>query len=331
MNQDSTPERPRSPAPLARRRSIAHGDDWLPRLAGVVAWGIGLSMLWVTVILVVEASRSLAGVPDGPTGASMPPIRGTVGPTVFGGLPSGWAVLQAIAARAFPLLLILVPAGVLSGVFLAEQASSPRPGARWLRGAFHGVAGVPGLVFGALGGVLLSVPAVLGSARQGVDAASAAAGPPALSWVPVSLALVSLAPVVTASEQALRSIPRSWRASAIALGASRLQVLFHLLVPNALPGIAGGVLQAISRASAAWTLLLLVGVALTIGQASGLDGLRLGALDPALGASDPSTDGGVARRALPMVLGFLVSLSAISGALGGWLRSRTLPTPPDRD
>jgi len=276
-------------------------------------------MLWVTVILVVEASRSLAGVPDGPTGASMPPIRGTVGPTVFGGLPSGWAVLQAIAARAFPLLLILVPAGVLSGVFLAEQASSPRPGARWLRGAFHGVAGVPGLVFGALGGVLLSVPAVLGSARQGVDAASAAAGPPALSWVPVSLALVSLAPVVTASEQALRSIPRSWRASAIALGASRLQVLFHLLVPNAL------------RASAAWTLLLLVGVALTIGQASGLDGLRLGALDPALGASDPSTDGGVARRALPMVLGFLVSLSAISGALGGWLRSRTLPTPPDRD
>ena len=130
-------------------------------------------------------------------------------------------------------VLIALPLGVLSAIYLAEYA---RQGllTRIIRLAIVNLAGVPSIVYGLFGfGVFVLLM------RFG---ASILAGS-------CTLALLALPLVITSTEEALRTVPRGFREASLALGATRFQTIKRVVLPNALPGILTGVILSIGRAA----------------------------------------------------------------------------------
>ena len=129
--------------------------------------------------------------------------------------------------------LFALPVGVLSAVYLTEYA---RPGrfTRMVRLAIVNLSGVPSVVFGLFG--LAVFVTIL---RFGVSVLAGS----------LTLALMALPVVITASEEALLSVPGSFREASLALGATKLQTVRRVVLPNAVPGILTGLILALSRAA----------------------------------------------------------------------------------
>src|SRR5205085_6576792 len=108
------------------------------------------------------------------------------------------------------------------------------------------LAGVPAIVFGLFG--LGFFVQFIG---KGVDHAFYGGelnfGQPAIIWASLTMALLTLPTVVVASEEALRAIPQSYREAAFAMGATRWQVIYRVVLPQALGGILTGAILAVSR------------------------------------------------------------------------------------
>ncbi|MBI3946701.1 MAG: phosphate ABC transporter permease PstA [Armatimonadetes bacterium] len=130
-------------------------------------------------------------------------------------------------------VVFALPLGVLSAVYLTEYS---RPGAlnRLIRLAIVNLAGVPSVVYGLFGLGLFVLFLRFG--------ASLLAGS-------LTLALLILPVVITASEEALRSVPVSFRQASLGLGATRWQTTWRVVLPNALPGIMTGVILGVARAA----------------------------------------------------------------------------------
>ena len=133
----------------------------------------------------------------------------------------------------FGTAIFALPVGVLSAIYLTEYA---RPGSftRIVRLAIVNLSGVPSVVFGLFG--LAVFVTVL---RFG---ASLIAGS-------LTLALMALPVVITTSEEALVAVPKSFREASLALGATKLQTIYRIVLPNAVPGIITGLILAIGRAA----------------------------------------------------------------------------------
>lgn len=141
--------------------------------------------------------------------------------------------------------LIAVPLGVASAVYLEEYA----PDGRFLRVVqinIANLAGVPSVIYGILGLALFVRYAALGS--------SVLAGA-------LTLSLLILPIIIISTQEALRSVPRSVRAAAFALGGTRSQVVWSHVLPAAAPGILTGVILALSRAIGETAPLIMVGAA----------------------------------------------------------------------
>ena len=146
--------------------------------------------------------------------------------------------------------LIGIPVGVGAAVFLEEYA----PPGRWrtiIQTNIANLAGVPSIVYGILG-LALFVRAF------GIKAL--ALGPCLLAGV-LTLSLLILPVVVIATQEALRTVPLSLRQAAIALGATRWQMVRGHVLPSALPGILTGTILGLSRAIGETAPLLMVGAA----------------------------------------------------------------------
>jgi len=145
-------------------------------------------------------------------------------------------IMPAIVGTFYLILgtaLFALPVGVLSAIYLAEYA---KPGGftRLVRLAIVNLSGVPSVVFGLFG--LAVFVNVLGFG------ASILAGS-------LTLALMALPVVITSSEEALTSVPQSFREASLALGATKLQTVRRIILPNAVPGIITGLILAIGRAA----------------------------------------------------------------------------------
>jgi phosphate transport system permease protein len=142
-----------------------------------------------------------------------------------------------------------IPVGVGAAVFLEEYAP---PG--WFRRLIQlniaNLAGVPSIVYGILG-LALFVRA-FGVNRLAMG--------PTLWAASLTLSLLILPVIVIATQEALRTVPSSLRQAAMALGASRWQVVRDHVLPSAVPGILTGVILALSRAIGETAPLLMVGV-----------------------------------------------------------------------
>lgn len=129
-------------------------------------------------------------------------------------------------------LLIAVPIGVSSAIYLVEYA---KPGSRFVRAVrvtTETLQGIPSIIYGLFG--MLFFTTVLG---WGLSLLSGAC----------TLAIMVLPVIMRTAEEALIAVPASYRAGGFALGAGYLRTIFRCVLPSALPGIVGGVLLALGR------------------------------------------------------------------------------------
>lgn len=129
-------------------------------------------------------------------------------------------------------LLIAVPIGVSSAIYLVEYA---KPGSRFVRAVrvtTETLQGIPSIIYGLFG--MLFFTTVL---NWGLSLLSGAC----------TLAIMVLPVVMRTAEEALIAVPASYRVGGFALGAGYLRTIFRCVLPSALPGIVGGVLLALGR------------------------------------------------------------------------------------
>ncbi|GAB6062759.1 phosphate ABC transporter permease PstA [Deferrisoma palaeochoriense] len=163
------------------------------------------------------------------------------------GMTAG-GIFPAIAGTALVSLLTVafsLPLGVGAAIYLVEYAPENRT-TRWIRLAIRNLSGVPSIVYG-LFGVVLFVDLL------GLGTSLLSAG--------LTLGLLTLPWIITASEEALKSVPSAYRDGALALGATRWQAIRTVVLPPALPGILTGAILGLSRAAGETAPILFTGVA----------------------------------------------------------------------
>ena len=159
--------------------------------------------------------------------------KSTASEPSFGILPfiltSGWGMVGA--------LIIGVPVGVLTAVFLAKLA--PPKLAALVRPAVELLAGIPSVVYGLIGMIVL-VPAVM-------KAFELKSGSCLLSAILV-LAIMVLPNIISVSETALRAVPPEYEEASLGLGATWIETVFKVSVPAARSGIVAGIVLGAGRA-----------------------------------------------------------------------------------
>jgi len=157
--------------------------------------------------------------------------------------------------------LLVVPLGVMAALYMREYA---RQGfvLRALRVAVNNLAGVPSIVFGVFGlgffvyGIGGSIDRVFFSDHLPTPTF----GTGGILWAALTLALLTVPVVIVATEEALAAVPRSQREASLALGATRWQTLWNVVIPGAMPGILTGLILAMARGAGEVAPLMLTGV-----------------------------------------------------------------------
>jgi phosphate transport system permease protein len=179
--------------------------------------------------------------------------------------PASAAVLPMIvgtSARVILMTIFVLPVGVITAIYLTEYAQTTALSTRFIRGAVNNLAGVPSIVFGLFGlGFFISfVGRNLDAVLYGPEGRRVW-GNPSLLWASMTLATMTLPVVIVATEEALRAIPLGLREASLALGATKLETVFKIVLPQALPGILTGGILAVSRAAGEVAPLLFTGAA----------------------------------------------------------------------
>lgn len=157
--------------------------------------------------------------------------------------------------------VIVTPFGVLAAIYLREYA---KQGAltRIIRIAVNNLAGVPAIVYGVFG--LGFFVYVLGGSIDRLFFPEAAPAPtfgtPGLLWASLTLAILAVPVVIVATEEGLARIPRALREGSLALGATKAETLWKVVLPMASPAMMTGMILAVARAAGEVAPLMLVGV-----------------------------------------------------------------------
>ena len=146
--------------------------------------------------------------------------------------------------------LIGIPVGIGAGVFL-EEYLPPGRFRRLIQTNIANLAGVPSIVYGILG---------LACFVRAFGVNALALGPTLLAGV-LTLSLLILPIIVITTQEALRAVPDSLRQAALALGATRWQVVRDHVLPSAIPGILTGTILGLSRSIGETAPLIMVGAA----------------------------------------------------------------------
>jgi len=215
-------ERPRPRVPFGRtgggRRMVQSVFFSLFRMAAGIN---GLALLIICSFLLINGLPAINW-----TFLSEPPYdamtRGGVLPCIV-----GTAVLSLGA------LCVSFPLGVATAIYLNEYARAPRL-VRVIRLGINNLAGVPSVVFGLFG--LSFFVIYLG---MGVSILSGC----------LTLGFLTLPVIIGTSEEALRSVPQTYREASLGLGATKFQTITRVVLPAALPGMLTGSILGISRAA----------------------------------------------------------------------------------
>jgi phosphate transport system permease protein len=178
------------------------------------------------------------------------------------GMTAG-GIFPAIFGTALLVLLMtifVVPLGVLVAIYFSEYADRTSMLYRWSRSAVDNLAGVPSIVFGLFG-----LGFFVQWVGRGVDTVffggHLAFGQPALIWASLTMAVLTLPVVIVSVEEALRAVPQSFREASYALGATKSQTIFRVVLPDALSGVLTGGILAVSRGAGEVAPILFVGAA----------------------------------------------------------------------
>jgi len=172
-----------------------------------------------------------------------------------------WGALKGSFLTIIVTMAIALPVGVLSALYLEEFA----PRNRWtdlIEVSINNLAAVPSIIFGLLGlAVFLNFMHLPRSA-------------PLVGGL--TLALMTMPVIVIAGRNAVKAVPPSIRDAALGVGASKMQVVFHHVLPLALPGILTGTIIGMARALGETAPLLMIG-------------MRAFIASPPQGITDPSS------------------------------------------
>jgi phosphate transport system permease protein len=164
----------------------------------------------------------------------------------------------------FLMSFLSFPLGVISGVYLREYAKEGFF-IRLVRIAVNNLAGIPSIVYGIFG--LGFFVYFIGSNIDGFfypeQLPAPNFGTGGILWASLTLGILTVPVVIVSTEEALGSIPREIRQGSLALGATKFQTLYGVLLPMASPGILTGFILAMSRAAGEVAPLMITGVVKT--------------------------------------------------------------------
>jgi phosphate transport system permease protein len=202
----------------ARRRGLQSVIFGLFRLSAAIN---GMALVVIICFLVVRGWRAITW-----TFLTQPPMesmtKGGILPCIVG------TICLSIGA-----IVAAFPIGVASAIYLHEYAKPSRV-LRIIRLGINNLAGVPSVVFGLFGLAFFVV-----WLKFGVSILSGA----------LTLGALTLPVIIGASEEALRSVPDTYREASLGLGATKWQTIYRVVLPAALPGILTGAILGVSRAA----------------------------------------------------------------------------------
>jgi phosphate transport system permease protein len=201
-----------------RRRWIEQGMFTLFRGA---AWINGVALLIVVYFMAANGWKAISWtfLTEMPKDSM---TKGGILPCIVG------TVLLSLGAIA-----VAFPVGVASAIYLNEYARSGKV-LRIIRLGINNLAGVPSVVFGLFGLGLFVI-----YLKMGVSLLAGA----------LTLGAMSLPVIIGSTEEALKAVPDTYREASLGLGATKLQTIFRVVLPSALPGILTGGILGISRAA----------------------------------------------------------------------------------
>jgi len=197
--------------------------------------------------LVVYGQKLWEFLSDDPREAN---TEGGIFPAIFG------TVTMVLLMSVF-----VTPFGVVAAVYLGEYA---RQGfiTRTIRIAVNNLAGVPSIVYGVfgLGFFIYFLGSEVDQAFYPEALPAPTFGTPGMLWASLTLALLTVPVVIVSTEEGLARIPRSLREGSLALGATKFETLWRVVLPMASPAMMTGLILAVARAAGEVAPLMLVGV-----------------------------------------------------------------------
>lgn len=160
----------------------------------------------------------------------------------------------------FLMTIMVMPLGVLTALYLHEYAGNNGL-TIVLRTIITNLAGIPSIVFGVFGlGLFVFVMGTsLDQLFYGDRLPTPTFGTPGILWAALTMALLTLPVVIVATEEGLRQVPDGLKKGAMALGATKYEMIRNIVLPIASPSIVTGGILAIARAAGEVAPLLLVG------------------------------------------------------------------------
>ncbi len=161
----------------------------------------------------------------------------------------------------FLMSILSFPLGVIAGIYLREYAREGLA-VRLVRIAVNNLAGIPSIVYGifGLGFFVYGIGATIDQLFFPERLPTPTFGTGGILWASLTLGLLTVPVVIVATEEALDAIPGAIREGSLALGATKFQTLYKLLVPMASPGIMTGFILAMARAAGEVAPLMITGV-----------------------------------------------------------------------
>ena len=161
----------------------------------------------------------------------------------------------------FLMSVAVVPLGVLAALYLREYAQQGAM-VRMVRIAVNNLAGVPSIVFGVfgLGFFVYFVGGTIDAWFYPEALPTPTFGTGGVLWASLTLALLTVPVVIVATEEGLAAVPRVVREGSMALGATKLETTWRVVIPAAAPGILTGLILAMARAAGEVAPLMIVGM-----------------------------------------------------------------------
>ncbi|MFZ0445645.1 MAG: phosphate ABC transporter permease PstA [Bacillus sp. (in: firmicutes)] len=155
-------------------------------------------------------------------------IFGDYSPVGGGGI---WPMIVTTIYTIVISLVIATPIGILAAVYLQEYAKQGRL-VRTIRFATESLTGIPSIIYGLFGAVFFVT--IL---KFGMSIISAS----------LTLTIIILPVIIRTTEESLKTVPNSYREGSLALGNTKLQTLYKVILPSAMPGILSGIILSIGR------------------------------------------------------------------------------------
>lgn len=206
-----------------------------------VFWGVGI--LAIVILVVIIGYILYNGLPQ----FSLEFIFGNpVGSGESGGI---WPMIVSTFYVTFIALIVATPLGVLAAIWLAEYAGENAL-VKAIRFAAETLASIPSIVFGLFGLTFFVV-----FLQMGFSVLSGG----------LTLALMAIPTILRTAEVSIESVPQSYKEGSLALGASKWQTIYRVVIPAAIPGITTGIILGMARAiEETAAILYTVGAALAI-------------------------------------------------------------------